>query len=58
MPQPIYVPAHVKQAIVRHIETAAASAVTAYGSAEEEEDALTGQFGFPGAAEKSAACVD
>jgi hypothetical protein len=46
MAQPIYIPAHVKQAIVRHIENAAASAVAAYGSAEEEEDALTGQFGF------------
>lgn len=46
MAQPIYIPGHVKQAIVQHIDKAISKAVAAYGSAAEEEDALTGQLGF------------
>jgi hypothetical protein len=46
MAQPIYIPGHVKDAIVRHIDKAISKAVAAHGSAAEEEDTLTGQLGF------------
>jgi hypothetical protein len=46
MAQPIYIPSHVKEAIVRHVDKAISKAVAAYGSAAEDEDALTGQLGF------------
>jgi hypothetical protein len=46
MTQPIYIPSHVKEAIVKHVDKAISKAVAAYGSAAEEEDALTAQLGF------------
>jgi hypothetical protein len=39
MPQPIYIPGSLKQAIIQHINKAISKAVAAYGSAAEEEDA-------------------
>jgi hypothetical protein len=46
MAQPIYIPDHVKQVILKHVGDAVSKAVAAYPSGAEDEDVLTGQLGF------------
>ena len=45
MRQRLYIPAQVKEAIAKHVETAVERARDGYSSAEEDEDTLTGDLG-------------
>ncbi len=46
MPTRLYIPREVKEQIRQHLDAAVERAAGGYGSAKEEEDALTGQLGI------------